>query len=799
MTQQAQSTQKVLVVDDDPLVCKMTAHVFSKAGCEVKTAHDGIEALGILKRFVPDLITIDLIMPYLSGDRFCQIIREMPQFRDVYLVVISGVAGEAGLDPSGFGADACIVKGSLNFHKTLLSLLQNRGLRSPPTPAKRPSIQDGHLGHTVTRELLAAQNRLETILQNMVEPLFEFTHDGSILFANRSAVVLAGVPEHHLLGSNFLDLFPAIQAKEIRRLLETILISPAEIKEETPALLNGRLVAGLMVPLTIDAKQTIIAMVRDITAHTQAEEALERSRASFNDIVEKFADGILVVDEQDTIVRYANPMAGLLLEQPPERLMGNPLPPELTGAPFSEVTIRRAVAQEPGTAEMRTVNTGWENRPARLITLTDISLRKQLEEGLKAAKQAAEEANQAKGDFLANMSHELRSPLNALLLLAQDLENNREGNLTEDQMESLRIIHTSGSLLLGMINDILDFSKIEVGRMDVYVKAGKPADLLSHIRSLYGHMARNKGLSLNFAIHEKAPEIIRTDLQKLEQILRNLVTNAIKFTPQGKVKIEFRKVLPDEDLPPKLSPKNTIAFTVSDTGIGIPAASREEIFEAFTQADGSTSRRYGGTGLGLSISRRLARLLRGDIHMISEEGKGTTFTLYLPEALKVSGEIRKDRRMEVRQEEKAVIGADPDNCPEVPGLEGTGDKLKGKKILVVDDEARNLFTLAKILGNYGMIVLKAISGERALTLLEKESGIDLVLMDILMPAMDGYETIRRIRELTTFAKLPIIALTSKVLKDDMDKCLAAGADRHLGKPVDMRRLLTVMAELLVPC
>jgi PAS domain S-box-containing protein len=799
MNQQVQSTAKVLVVDDDPLVSKMTAHVFSKAGCEVKTAHDGIEALGILKRFVPDLITIDLIMPYLSGDRFCQIIREMPQFRDVYLVVISGVAGEAGLEPSDFGADACIVKGSLNFHKTLLSLLGNRGRRSPPPPAKGPSIQDGHLGRTVTRELLAAQNRLETILQNMVEPLFEFTHDGSILFANRSAVVLAGVPEHHLLGSNFLDLFPAIQAKEIRRLLETIHISPAEIKEESPALLNGRLVAGLMVPLTIDAKQTIIAMVRDITAHKQAEEALERSRASFNDIVEKFADGILVVDEQNTIVRYANPMAGLLLAQPPERLMGNPLPAELMGAPFSEVRIRRAAAQEPGTAEMRTVNTGWENRPARLITLTDISLRKQLEEGLKAAKRAAEEANQAKGDFLANMSHELRSPLNALLLLAQDLENNREGNLTEDQMESLRIIHISGSLLLGMINDILDFSKIEVGRMDVYVKEGSPADLLSHIRSLYGHMARKKGLSLDFAIHEKAPETIRTDLQKLEQILRNLVTNAIKFTPQGKVKIEFRKVLPGEDLPPELSPKDTIAFMVSDTGIGIPAASREEIFEAFTQADGSTSRRYGGTGLGLSISRRLARLLSGDIHMVSEEGKGTTFTLYLPEALKVSGKIRKDRRMEVRLEDNVVIGADPDTCPEFPGFEGTGEKLKGKKILVVDDEARNLFTLAKILGNYGMMVLKAISGEKALTLLEKESGIDLVLMDILMPVMDGYETIRHIRGLTAWEKLPIIALTSKVLKDDMEKCLAAGADRHLGKPVDMRRLLTAMAELLVPC
>lgn len=798
MDQQVQNTQKVLIVDDDPISCKMTAHVFRKAGCEVKTAHDGIEALGILKRFVPDLITIDLIMPYLCGDRLCQIIREMPQFKDVYLAVISGVAEETGLDPTDFGADACIVKGSPNFQKMLLSLLDNREHRPSPAPTERADHQDGHLRHTITRELLAGQNRLETILQNMVEPLFEFTRDGSILFANRSAVVLAGVPEHHLLGSNFLDLFPAIQAKEIRKLFETIHISPAEIKEESPALLNGRLVAGLMVPLTIDAKHTIIAMVRDITAHKQAEEALERSRASFNDIVEKFADGILVVGEKDAIVRYANPMACLLLEQPPGRLTGNPLPPELKGRPSSEVTIRRAGTREPGTAEMRSVNTGWENRPARLITLTDISLRKQLEEGLKAAKQAAEEANRAKGEFLANMSHELRSPLNALLLLAQDLEHNREGNLTEDQMESLGIIHTSGSLLLGMINDILDFSKIEVGRMGVYVKEGKPIDLLSHIRLLYSHMARNKGLSLDFVIHEQAPEIIRTDLQKLEQILRNLVANAIKFTPQGRVRIEFRKVLPDEDLPPELNPMAAISFTVSDTGIGIPDDSREEIFEAFTQADGSTSRRHGGTGLGLSISRKLARLLGGDIHMVSEEGKGATFTLYLPETLQVSGNVRKDRRVAVRLDEYTVNGEAPDHFPELPGFEGAGDKLKGKKILVVDDEARNLFILAKIFHDHGMIALKAISGEKALTFLEKESGIDLVLMDILMPVMDGFETIRRIRGLTAFEKLPIIALKSKVLKDDTEKCLAAGADRHLDKPVDMRRLLTTMAELLVP-
>jgi PAS domain S-box-containing protein len=784
-----QHPKQVLVVDDDPTSCELTSQIFAEAGCEVRTARDGIEALGILKSYTPHVITIDLIMPYLKGDRLCKIIREMERFKTVCLVLISGVTVEAALDPSTFGADACIAKGAPDFTQSLLDLLALTDRSVAARTSKAIIGQDNPIQRAATKGLLAVQQRLEAIVQSMMEPLFQLTRDGQILFANQRALALAGMPEHELLGSDFLYLFSAAHKGRIRALLETSRDATVEIGEDAPLLLNGCLVAGWLMPFTADTKRTVIAMLRDITTRKLAEQDLGLSRASFKQIVEKHADGILVVDEQGNIVHYANPTAGTLLQQSAEQMIGKKFGFPIIKERYSEVDIFRPETGERGIAEMRMVDTNWKNRPAHLVTLTDITLRKQLEQGLK-------EANRAKSEFLANMSHELRSPLNAMLLLARDLANNKEGNLTADQTESAQIIHRSGTLLLNLINDLLDFSKIEAGRMDVYVKETKLPDLANHILSLYQHVAHGKGLSLTITIDNSLPEAMRTDQQKLEQILRNLVANAIKFTPQGGVRIKVRRPLPDEALESVLDPANTIAFAVADTGIGIQAGSREEIFEAFTQADGSISRRYGGTGLGLSISRKLARLLGGYIDLAGPAGEGSTFILYLPQTLNLSDDIKEERRSKTRREVEdfATVFTDSATPSNVPAVEFS--MPVGKKILAVDDEARNLFAMTKILKNHGIEVLKAISGQRALALLEKEPGIDLVLMDIMMPDMDGYETIRRIRQLKSCAKLPIIALTAKAMESDREKCLSVGADEYLTKPVELEQLLTVIKRLV---
>jgi PAS domain S-box-containing protein len=796
MEPQERNPKKVLVVDDDQISRDVTANIFSSDGCIVKTARDGIEALAMVKDDMPDLMTIDLIMPYLKGDRLCQIIREMAPQQEVRLVIISGLADEAALDPSEFGADVCVAKGDPDLSAVLLDFLHSEKGPVAPAIAESKSCPDRPSKCTTTQELLSVQYRLEFILQNMVEPLFEFTENGRIVFANQSAVVLAGVSEHQLLGSDFPGLFSLSRAGKIRKALEGKNAAIVEIREGDPAMLNGRMVAGRLVPFTVDGQHTVIAVLRDITDQKQTEKALERSRAGFHGVVEKNADGILVLDAHDHVVHYANPMAALFLERTVQQLIGQPFAlPTSVGLPM-EIDIFRPATGKRGSGEIRAVTTEWGNRPARLITLCDITARKQLVHGLKAAKQEAEQASRAKSEFLANMSHELRSPLNALLLLAQDLENNRDGNLTADQVESMALIHDCGTLLLKLIDDILDFSKSEVGRMDVYVAEVKLADLVDRTRSLYRHVAENKELSLNFVIDDGLPDTIRTDHQKLEQILRNLITNAIKFTHQGSISVEFLRPLGDAKLPPRLIPAESIAIAVTDTGIGIPAESRERVFDAFIQADGSTSRKYGGTGLGLSISKKLAKLLGGDVSLTSTETNGSRFTLFIPERLSISTDNPNQRQPRKHREGDKFAAAVSEwkNASKEPAE--AYKMLAGRKVLVVDDEARNLFSITKILEGHGLIVRKAIDGHKALTLLEKETGIDVVLMDIMMPGMDGYETIRRIRKVESFEKLPIIALTAKSMNADREKCLSAGADDYLSKPVAIGQLLDAMKRLV---
>ena len=229
------------------------------------------------------------------------------------------------------------------------------------------------------------------------------------------------------------------------------------------------------------------------------------------------------------------------------------------------------------------------------------------------------------------MSHELRTPLNSLLILSQDLIQNHDGNLSSEQIESASIIYKSGNDLLNLINEILDLSKIEAGKLELNLQTFAISDIISSINDSFNKQISDKGLEFNSIIHQNVPESIHTDVRRLDQILKNLMSNAIKFTLHGKISLTVSKPEPKDFR--KVSPSSIddfVAFRVSDTGIGIATEIQEKIFEAFQQADGSISRKYGGTGLGLSISRELAQLLGGEITLISETDKGSTFTLILP-------------------------------------------------------------------------------------------------------------------------------------------------------------------------
>ncbi|MFF3157062.1 HAMP domain-containing protein [Streptomyces sp. NPDC057910] len=411
-----------------------------------------------------------------------------------------------------------------------------------------------------------------------------------------------------------------------------------------------------------------------------------------------------------------------------------------------------------------------------------------------------------KSEFLANMSHELRTPLNSLLILARLLADNPDAHLSEQEVQFAATIHRSGSDLLQLINDILDLSKIEAGRMDVRPRQLPLIKVLDYVHATFRPITLDRGLAFELAVGEDVPREMYCDEQRLQQILRNLLSNAIKFTSSGRVELRVNRLKDTHD------GQDLVAFVVKDTGIGIAHEKLPVIFEAFQQADGTTNRKYGGTGLGLSISREIAGLLGGRIVAESEPGQGSTFTLYVPVRYpgQVLGELEQPGPVAPAFDgpgrfsgEDVLLPEQEDDWPTTSRLEEwssgrPGQVLPGRRVLIVDDDIRNVFALTHVLGRVGMPVLYAENGREGIEILERDAGIELVLMDIMMPEMDGYETIEAIRRSPRWAELPIVALTAKAMPGDRERSIAKGANAYVPKPVDVDRLLGVACALLDP-
>ncbi|MDQ0246098.1 two-component system chemotaxis sensor kinase CheA [Bacillus fengqiuensis] len=449
--------------------------------------------------------------------------------------------------------------------------------------------------------------------------------------------------------------------------------------------------------------------------------------------------------------------------------------------------------------ELRTVNEKleeqYESSEQKKRELEKLSLT------LEEKAQQLELSSQYKSEFLANMSHELRTPLNSLLILAQMLSENGDGNLTPKQVEYVRTIYSSGKDLLHLINDVLDLAKVESGKIDIVPGEVKLSNVESFVKRNFSHLVRQKGLQLNIRLDSDLPETFYTDVHRLEQILKNLLSNALKFTEVGSVSLFIRKA-GEEEIDGRVIGDKTapvLAFSVVDTGIGISREKQKLIFEAFKQADGTTSRKYGGTGLGLSISRELAELLGGFIEVHSEEGAGSSFILYLP-SYQTEG---KAETLSSKLEVAAGYGEERSSSEGLvetiqrPGeercLEPHGKALlKGKRVLLVDDDMRNIFALTTALEECGIEVLFAENGREGIEALQENPDTDMVLMDIMMPEMDGLEAIQAIRKMPPFQTLPIIALTAKAMKQNKKQCLEAGASDYISKPINLDQLFSLM-------
>ncbi len=448
---------------------------------------------------------------------------------------------------------------------------------------------------------------------------------------------------------------------------------------------------------------------------------------------------------------------------------------------INEALEERTKELERQKADIQQKNTLLEKNQAEMKTA---------QVALETKARELELASQYKSEFLANMSHELRTPLNSLLILAQLLSDNKPGNLNDKQVEYARTIHSAGNDLLKLINDILDLSKVEAGKMEIHAEAISLTDLVEAVEQKFRPVADNKGVAFNLTVAEQLPAMLHTDGQRLKQIINNLLSNAFKFTSEGEIRMSVQPPSNPKEVAKMGLPTKTIAFSVSDTGIGIPKDKQQLIFEAFQQVDGTTSRRFGGTGLGLSISRQFAQLLGGELQLQSEEGQGTTFTLYLPENSPAADSSHQSppsfRDEKTDKFSYQAESSSPNNPVSREPIADDRELLKPeeKSLLIIEDDRKFSSLMMEFTREKGFKCLIAEDGATGLQLAE-EYLPNAIILDVGLPKLDGWTVMNRLKDNPDTRHIPVHFISAT---DQSFDARQMGAIGYLLKPVNLEQL-----------
>lgn len=642
----------------------------------------------------------------------------------------------------------------------------------------------------LTDALRENEKRYRNLFENAGDAILTFTLDGVITAVNRGLEAMTGWSREELVGQHYGKITTPTARRLGQEYTRRVLAG-----DKLPPIFEAELLGkdGRVTPIECRTRLIrnqegkpvgIQGIYRDITERKRMEAALRESEERYRWLIDNTLD-IITVLNADGSVAYSSPAVERLLGYEPReggvRHFLEHLHPD--EAPSLVAAFAQAIQQkdEIGSIQFRVRRSdgAWlvleavgkvlrtqSGEVKILVSSRDITERKQIEKELARAKETAESANRAKSEFLANMSHEIRTPMNGVIGMTELL---LDTELTPEQREYAGTVRSSAETLLGVLNDILDFSKIEAGKLDLEQVDFSLRESLGDVMKTLALRAHQKGLELLYDVKPDVPDGLRGDPTRFRQVIVNLVGNAVKFTERGEVSVEVRCEEAGEESPDKC----VVHVKVRDTGIGVPPDKQRLIFEAFSQADASTTRHYGGTGLGLAISRQLVALMEGKMWVESAVGQGSTF------------------HFTVRLERSQTLVAPALVLP---------TQLQGLRVLVVDDNATNRCILYDLLSAWQMQPVLASSAQEALVLLHEACArghaFPLILTDAHMPEMDGFTLVERIKHEPQLAGAAIMMLTSSDQKGEKVRCRELGISVYLIKPVRPSELLRAIRKAL---